>query len=86
MDKEVLILDEATSNIDTRLEVLINNALMNLMKDKTCIIIAHRLKTIQDADLIAVVANKKVVELGTHEFLISQNGEYKQIFEAQFSN
>ena len=84
MDTKMLILDEATSNVDTRTEVLIQQAMRNLMKDKTCFIIAHRLSTIRNADTILVVQGGKIAEQGTHSELITKNGIYKQMYYAQF--
>lgn len=84
LEAPMLILDEATSNVDTRTEVRIQKAMRNLMKDKTCFVIAHRLSTIQHADLILVVDEGEVVEQGTHRELMEQNGMYRKLYEAQF--
>lgn len=84
LDSKMLILDEATSNVDTRTEVRIQDAMKNLMKDKTCFIIAHRLSTIRNADLILVVDNGNIVEQGTHDQLLEQNGVYKNLYNSQF--
>ncbi|MCG2729831.1 MAG: ABC transporter ATP-binding protein, partial [Acetobacterium sp.] len=83
-DAKMLILDEATSNVDTRTEKKIQEAMRHLMKDKTCFVIAHRLSTIQNADLILVVDRGDVVEQGTHEELMAQGGMYWQLYQAQF--
>lgn len=83
-DKKVLILDEATSSVDTRTEALIQKAMDQLMKGKTTFVIAHRLYTIMDADCILVMKDGDVVELGTHEELLEQGGFYKELFESQF--
>lgn len=84
LEAPMLILDEATSNVDTRTEIRIQKAMRNLMKDKTCFVIAHRLSTIQHADLILVVDEGEVVEQGTHRELMDKNGMYRKLYEAQF--
>ena len=81
----VLILDEATSNVDTRTEMHIQTALANLMRGRTSIIIAHRLSTIRDADLIVVLADGAIVEAGTHEELLARRGEYYALYRRQFA-
>ncbi len=81
----VLILDEATSSIDTRTEVLIQNALLTLMQGKTCFVIAHRLSTIRNADQIVVIDGGRVVETGTHAGLIAKNGFYAGLYNSQFT-
>lgn len=81
----VLILDEATSNVDTRTEMHIQTALANLMRGRTSIIIAHRLSTIRDADLIVVLADGAVAEAGTHEELLARRGEYYALYRRQFA-
>lgn len=80
----MLILDEATSNVDTQTERRIQAAMLELMKDKTCFIIAHRLSTIQNADNILVVRDGDIVETGTHEQLLAKGGFYRQLYAAQF--
>lgn len=85
LDASMLILDEATSNVDTRTEGKIQQAMRKLMEGKTCFIIAHRLSTIQNADLILVVDHGDIVEQGTHEELMEQRGMYFELYEAQFS-
>ncbi len=85
VDARMLILDEATSNVDTRTEVQIQQAMRRLMRDKTCFVVAHRLSTIKNADLILVVRDGNVVERGTHKQLMSQNGFYRELYDAQFS-
>lgn len=84
LEAPMLILDEATSNVDTRTEIRIQKAMRNLMKDKTCFVIAHRLSTIAHADLILVVDEGEVVEQGTHRELMDKNGMYRRLYEAQF--
>ncbi|MDD6571390.1 MAG: ABC transporter ATP-binding protein [Thermoflexaceae bacterium] len=84
MDTRMLILDEATSNVDTRTEIMIQQAMRNLMKDKTCFVIAHRLSTIRNADAILVVQDGKIAEQGTHSELIAQDGIYKKMYYAQY--
>lgn len=84
LDAKMLILDEATSNVDTRTEMLIQDAMAKLMKDKTCFIIAHRLSTIRNADHILVVKDGNIVEQGNHDELMDKDGYYKQIYDSQF--
>ena len=84
LKSELLILDEATSNVDTRTEIKIQQAMRELMKDKTCFIIAHRLSTIRNADLILVVKDGEIVEQGSHDELMAKESFYKQMFNAQF--
>ena len=83
-DAKMLILDEATSNVDTRTERRIQKAMRTLMKDKPCFVIAHRLSTIQNADTIPVIGNGTVVEAGTHEELMEKKGRYYSLYNAQF--
>lgn len=84
LDARMLILDEATSNVDTRTEVHIREAMRELMRDKTCFVIAHRLSTIVDADIILVVKDGDVIEQGNHTQLMEQNGFYRQLYMSQF--
>lgn len=83
-DPKILILDEATSSVDTRTEVLIQKAMDNLMKGRTSFVIAHRLSTIKDADLILVMKDGDIVEQGTHEELLKKNGFYANLYNSQF--
>lgn len=83
-DAKMLILDEATSNVDTRTEQQIQAAMRNLMKDKTCFVIAHRLSTIQNADEILVVQKGDIMEQGTHEELMQRGGIYAGLYRSQF--
>lgn len=83
LDSKMLILDEATSNVDTQTERRIQSAMLNLMKERTCFVIAHRLSTIQKADLILVVRDGNIVEQGKHEELINKKGFYAKLFNAQ---
>lgn len=83
-DPKILILDEATSSVDTRTEVLIQKAMDNLMEGRTSFIIAHRLSTIRNADLILVMDNGDIVEQGSHDELIKQNGFYSNLYNSQF--
>lgn len=83
---KILILDEATSSVDTRLEVLIQKAMVNAMEGRTSFVIAHRLSTIRDADLILVMSNGSIVEQGNHKELLEQDGVYKELYESQFAN
>ncbi|MGN0596617.1 MAG: ABC transporter ATP-binding protein [Ruminiclostridium sp.] len=84
-DPKILILDEATSSIDTRTEMHIQEAMLALMKGRTSLIIAHRLSTIRDADKIVVISSGKVVEAGSHEELMEQKGCYYQLYQNQFA-
>ena len=86
LDAHMLILDEATSNVDTRTEQRIQDAMRTLMKGKTCFVIAHRLSTIRSADNILVLDKGKVVEQGTHESLMAQNGFYRKLYDSQFDS
>lgn len=85
MNTSLLILDEATSNVDTRTELNIQQAMRTLMSDKTCFIIAHRLSTIQNADHILVVNNGRIIEQGNHKELLKLKGFYSEMFYSQFS-
>ena len=84
-DAPILILDEATSSVDTRTEALIQQAMTNLMKGRTSFVIAHRLSTIKDADHILVLNHGDIIEQGTHEDLLSQNGFYTNLYNSQFA-
>ena len=81
---KILILDEATSSIDTRTEIQIQSAMDELMKGRTSFIIAHRLSTIRNADLILVMNNGDIVEQGTHEELLEKNGFYAELYNSQY--
>ena len=83
-DPKILILDEATSSVDTRTEIQIQKAMDTLMKGRTSFVIAHRLSTIRDADLILVMKDGDIIEQGNHEELIAQNGFYAELYNAQF--
>lgn len=85
-DPSILILDEATSSVDTRTEVEIQKAMNNLMKGRTSFVIAHRLSTIRDADLILVMQNGNIIEQGTHEELLNKKGFYEELYNSQFAN
>lgn len=84
-DPQILILDEATSSVDTRLEKLLQEAMHRVMKGRTSFVIAHRLSTIRDADLILVIENGNIVEQGTHESLLEKKGVYERLYHSQFS-
>ena len=86
LDAHMLILDEATSNVDTRTEEHIQAAMRELMKGKTCFVIAHRLSTIRSADHILVLDGGQVVEQGNHESLMARNGFYRKLYESQFDS
>ena len=83
-DNKILILDEATSSVDTRTEIEIQKAMDNLMKGRTSFVIAHRLSTIRDADLILVMKDGDIIEQGTHDALLKQNGFYAELYNSQF--
>ena len=84
-DPKILILDEATSNVDTRTEVQIQEAMMALMKNRTSLVIAHRLSTIRDADTIVVVKDGRIAEAGNHDELLARDGEYAKLYYSQFA-
>lgn len=84
-DRRLLILDEATSNVDTRTEILIQKAMDKLMHGKTCFVIAHRLSTIVDADLILVLRDGRIVETGKHQELLDKKGFYHQLYTSQYA-
>ena len=86
LDSKILILDEATSNVDTRTEIQIQQAMRRLMAGKTCFVIAHRLSTIQDSDLIAVIYQGGVAEQGTHQSLMEKRGRYYEMVMAQYDS
>jgi ATP-binding cassette subfamily B protein len=81
----ILILDEATSSIDTRTEIYIQEALKKLMKNKTTFIIAHRLSTIKNADKIIAVKDGKIIEEGSHDELMKEKGFYSELYNSQFN-
>ena len=82
--RRLLILDEATSNVDTRTEILIQKAMDKLMRGRTCFVIAHRLSTIVNADRILVINNGDIVEQGTHQELLAQGGFYASLYASQY--
>ena len=82
----ILILDEATSALDNTTEMLIQRSLNELAKGRTCLIVAHRLSTIKNADEIAVISKGKIMEMGNHEDLIKLNGIYADLYKLQFKN
>ena len=84
-DRPLLILDEATSNVDTRTELLIQKAMDRLMGGRTCFVIAHRLSTIVNADLILVIRDGQIVEQGTHRSLLAEKGFYYELFKSQYA-
>lgn len=84
-DRQLLILDEATSNVDTRTEILIQKAMDKLMKGRTCFVIAHRLSTIVDSDLILVIRDGQIVEQGKHQELLDKKGFYYEIYSSQYA-
>ncbi|MFV0394197.1 MAG: ABC transporter ATP-binding protein, partial [Coprobacillaceae bacterium] len=83
-DPKVLILDEATSSVDTRTEVLIQKGMEKLMEGRTSFVIAHRLSTIRDADTIIVMKDGDIVELGNHDSLLKADGFYASLYQSQF--
>ena len=84
LDAPMLILDEATSNVDTQTERRIQEAMLRLMQGRTCFVIAHRLSTIQNADKIAVLRDGVIAECGTHRELLRRGGYYSELYNAQF--
>ena len=85
-DPKILILDEATSSVDTRMEQLIQQAMDNLMEGRTSFVIAHRLSTIKNANLILVMKDGDIVEQGTHDELLKKNGFYAELYNSQFES
>ena len=83
-DSKVMILDEATSSVDTRTEALIQKAMDNLMEGRTSFVIAHRLSTIKNADVILVMKDGDIIEQGNHEELLAKDGFYAQLYNSQF--
>ena len=83
-DNPILILDEATSSVDTRTEERIQKAMNNLMKGRTSFVIAHRLSTIKDADVILVMKDGDIIEQGNHQELLAKNGFYAELYNSQF--
>ncbi|MEO2547882.1 ABC transporter ATP-binding protein, partial [Enterococcus faecalis] len=84
-DPKILILDEATSSVDTRLEALIQKAMDRVMEGRTSFVIAHRLSTIREADLILVMKQGEIIEKGTHHELLEQGGFYEKLYNSQFA-
>jgi ATP-binding cassette subfamily B protein len=82
----MLILDEATSSIDTRTEIRIQKAFLAMMEGRTSFIVAHRLSTIREADVIIVMKDGKIIEQGNHDSLLSQNGFYAELYNSQFAS
>lgn len=84
-DPKILILDEATSNVDTRTEKAIQSTMQKIMENRTSIVIAHRLSTIRDSDLIVVMEQGEIVEQGNHEELLERKGKYYELYMTQFA-
>ena len=85
-EPSLLILDEATSSVDTRTELLLQHAMAALRSDRTSFVIAHRLSTIRDADLILMMEDGAIVEQGTHDELLAAKGAYAELYQSQFSH
>ena len=85
VDPPMLILDEATSNIDTRTEILVQEAFQKMMEGRTSFVVAHRLSTIREADVILVMNQGHVVEQGTHQELLAKDGFYANLYNSQFA-
>lgn len=85
-DPQILILDEATSSVDTRLEKMLQEAMHRVMEGRTSFVIAHRLSTIRSADLILVINDGDIVEQGTHEELMEKQGYYEKLYNSQFAD
>ena len=84
-DPKILILDEATSSVDTRIELMLQQAMQNVMKGRTSFVIAHRLSTIKSADLILVIKDGNIIEQGNHEELMAKGGFYEELYNSQFA-
>ena len=84
-DPRILFLDEATSSVDTRTEIHIQQALLNLMRGRTSFVIAHRLSTIRNADQVLVIDDGRIIERGTHDSLLAQRGFYYRLYMSQFA-
>ena len=84
-DPKILILDEATSNVDTRTEKAIQSAMQKVMENRTSIVIAHRLSTIRDSDLIVVMDHGRIVEQGNHKELLARQGRYYELYMTQYA-
>ena len=83
-DRQILVLDEATSSVDTRTELLVQKAMVGLREGRTSFVIAHRLSTIRDADIILVMEHGDIVEQGSHDELIAARGAYYELYQSQF--
>ena len=86
LDSKMLILDEATSNVDTETEIQIQESMRALMRDKICFVIAHRLSTVRHADKIVVMSDGGIAEMGTHDELMQKNGVYSELYYSQFES
>ena len=82
----MLVLDEATSALDAESERLVQQAIANLVRNRTTIVIAHRLSTVRRADVIVVMEGGRIIEMGTHSELLARNGQYRRLYELQFAD
>ena len=85
-DPKIILLDEATSSVDSDSEIMIQNAISEILKNRTSIVVAHRLSTIKEVDKIVVIDSGEIKEIGSHRELLKRNGYYKKLYEMQYKN